>query len=316
MELDADRVAAWIEPLVRKSGELAEVFVETRREIAVEWRDGQISSARRACERGLSARWHGPGQENLSFVSRVDETGAREAIRSLQASLGRPPLPVKAGREEEPIEGPATADSERWVRRLPSIFSRHAPGHRFRWVMTDIQRQVIPARGGAATFARRLMSVEGTFLAQSRRGDETRGFSFHAPDLEGSSDELRAALALAAEPRDPRVPCLEGEADVVLAGGSAAVLFHEILSHPLESGAESPLSELEQARLTVPELEVRDDGSRLDLFGGYERDDEGVRPRPVKLLDGGRLAGRLTDRERAGRKPPLSRNTDRRMNCA
>jgi TldD protein len=49
-------------------------------------------------------------------------------------------------------------------------------------------------------------------------------------------------------------------------------------------------------------LEVRDDPTRLDLFGGYERDDEGTRPRTVKLLDAGRLGGKLTDRAHGGPK--------------
>src|SRR5512143_1238082 len=300
MELDADRIAGWIGTLVRRSDEIADVFVESRREIALDWIDGEISVARRAFEQGLSARWRGHGQESLAFVSKIDETGVREAVRMVQTSLGRSPLPVKPGREEAPQESRAPADADRWIRRLSALFSRHAPRHRFRWVLTDFARQVIASRGAPPPCTRRLISIEGTFVAQSRRGDETRAFSFHAPDLETSGDELRAALALAAEPRDPRVPCLEGDADVVLSAGCGAVLFHEILSHPLESGAESPLADLEQARVTVPELEVRDDASRLDLFGGYERDDEGVRPRPVKLLDGGRVAGRLTDRAGAG----------------
>ena len=68
----------------------------------------------------------------------------------------------------------------------------------------------------------------------------------------------------------------------MLAGGCAAILFHEILSHPAEAGVESPLSSLAEARgrgsrarrsATSP--------GRLDLFGGYEADDEGTRPRAV-----------------------------------
>ena len=300
MELDAVRVSGWLEPLVRHDDEIADVFVETRREIVLEWRDGEISSARHCDDQGLAARWRGRGQESLAYVSRADESGAREAVRALQSSLGRAPLPVKPGREDVSPEARGPADADRWIRRLSSVFSRHAPRHRLRWAMTDFVRQVIPVRAAPATFSRRLISVEGTFVAQSRRGEEIRGFSFHAPDLDGTADELRAALSLAAEPREGRVPCLDGENDIVLSGGCAAVLFHEILSHPLESGAESPLADLEQARVAVPELEVRDDPARLDLFGGYERDDEGVRPRPVRLLDAGRLAGRLTDRERGG----------------
>jgi TldD protein len=164
-----------------------------------------------------------------------------------------------------------------------------------------VERQVIPARGAAVSTTRRLLSTQGTLTAVSRRGDEVRSFSFHAPDAETTADELRAALARAAQAREAPAPLQEGETDVVLAGGCAAVFFHEILSHPLEAGQESPLSGLEQARLAVPELEVRDDPTRLDLFGGYEQDDEGVSPRPVKLLDAGRLGNRLTDRAHAPR---------------
>jgi predicted Zn-dependent protease len=300
MDLDVARVSGWLESLLRQQDEIADVFVEARREIALEWRDGELVESRHASEQGLAARWRGRGQESLAFVSRADEAGAREAVRALQSSLARTPLPVKPGKDDPASAAAAPADADRWIRRLSALFSRHVPRHRLRWTWTELERQVIAARGAAVSFAKRLISVEGTFVAQSRRGDEIRHFSFHAPDLDGTADELRAALALAAEPRDPRVPCPDGENDIVLSGGCAAVLFHEILSHPLESGAESPLSELDQARVAVPELEVRDDATRLDLFGGYERDDEGVRPKPVRLLDGGRVAGRLTDRERGG----------------
>ena len=50
------------------------------------------------------------------------------------------------------------------------------------------------------------------------------------------------------------------------------------------------------SRVAVAELDVIDDPRRLDLFGGYERDDEGVAPRAVKLLHSGRVGSRLSDR--------------------
>src|SRR5207253_5785633 len=135
-----------------------------------------------------------------------------------------------------------------------------------------------PARGPASSSTRRLLSLEGTFTAASRRGDEVRAFSFHAPGSEATADELRAAFARAAQPRETSAPLPEGETDVVLAGGCAAGFFHEILSHPLEAGQESPLSGLEQARVAVPEVEVRDVATRLDLFGGFAYDVDGGRP--------------------------------------
>ncbi len=293
MELDATRIAGWIEPLAKKPGESAEVFVESRREAMLELEDGQVTGLRAGRISGISARWTHAGAESLAFVSRADEAGARDCVRALQGSLGRPPLPARSG-SPHTAETPAeTSDLERWSRRLTAVLARHAPRHRLRWTLVESVRQVIPSRGPAASFSRRLVSLEGTFRAASRRGDETRSFFFHAPDADSTADELRNALAHAVEPRDAPVPVGDGTMDVLLAQGSAAVLFHEILSHPLEAGEASPLSSLEQARVAIPELDVRDDPTRLDLFGGYERDDEGVKPRAVKLLDGGHLAGRL-----------------------
>jgi len=304
MELDAVAVARWLESLAKRPEEIADVFTERRREVTVAWRDGEIREARESFTEGLSARWRGLSGERLVFVSRCDEEAARQAVRAVQKEIGLSPLPVKPSRAREESAGPAWLDTDRWVKRLSALFARHAPRHRFRWTLSDVTRQVIPARGAASVFARRLMSVQGTFTAASRRGDETRDFSFHAPAAESTAEELRVMLTRAGQPRDAAVPCGEGETDVVLAAGCAAVLFHEILSHPLEAGAESPLSGLQQARLAPAEVDVRDDATRLDLFGGYERDDEGAAPLAVKLLDTGRLSGRLTDRAHATARIP------------
>src|SRR5262249_50041901 len=159
---------------------------------------------------------------------------------------------------------------------LAAVLSRHAPKHRFRWTLLEIRREVYPARAAASSHARRLLSLEGTFTAASRRGDEERAFAFHAPESDATAEELKRTLSRAAEPRDALLPCPAGTANAILAGGCAAVLFHEILSHPLEGGVVSPLAALGDARLAAAEVDVRDDATRLDLFGGYERDDEGT----------------------------------------
>jgi predicted Zn-dependent protease len=301
MGIDADRVAGWIEGLARRPEEIADVFVERRHSLILDWKDGEVIRARLNTDGGLAARCQDGARQQISFVSGTDDGSAREAIRVLQRECNREPLPARprpaplASAEEPPPQW------ERWNKRLSAMFERLAPRHRFQCTLTESARQVIPAHGAPVSFTRRFVSLEGSILAASRHGDETRTLSFHAPDGESTGDDLRAVLTRAGEPRDAPTPAGDGETDVVLADGCAAVLFHEILSHPLEAGCESPLSALEQARVAVPELEIRDDPTRLDLFGGYERDDEGELPRAVKLLDSGRLAGRLTDRAYAGR---------------
>lgn len=299
MEFEETAVARWLDPLVVDRGDIAEVFVERRRRTVVEWRDGEPTEPHVSLEAGTSARLRRAGRERLAFVSGADEAALREAIRGLQASAGRAPLPARS-----PAPKPETASgssADRWIRRLPGILARHVPRHRLCWTLDEVTRRVLPSGLPASRSERRLLSVEGTFVAASRRGDETRAFSFHAPEADATADELKQALAAAAVPRERPIAFGDGTADVLFSGGTAAILFHEILSHALEADAEeSPLSRLSAARLSVSDLEVRDEPTRLDLFGGYERDDEGTRPRAVKLLDSGRLGGKLTDRAHSG----------------
>jgi predicted Zn-dependent protease len=306
MILDTEAVARWLEPLLRAPEDIVDVFAEERRDTVLDWRDGEVTGARIVSDAGLSARWRRAGGERLVFSAGADEAAAREAVRALREAAGSEPLPIRPTRAETPFEAEdgASAGLPRGRRRLAALLSRHMPRHRLRWTLRETARQIIPARGEAVLSQTRLLSIEGEFTAASRRGDEARVFAFHAPEAEAAGDGLREALETAAVPREKAMPCPDGETDVVLAGGCAAMFFHEVLSHPGEAGVESPLSALVDARIAAPDLDVRDEPGRLDLFGGYEFDDEGTRPRAVKLLDSGRLAGRLTDRAHRGRPQP------------
>jgi predicted Zn-dependent protease len=298
MEIEDAAIARWLDPLTLTRGDSAEVFIETRRTTVVDWRDALPGEPRVSVEAGVSARHRRGGREHLAFVSGVGEPSIREVIRKLENPSGRPAPPVERPRDRADPEPDFSA--ERWTRRLSTVLERHAPRHRFRWSLDEITRRIVPSGSSPARSARRLFSLEGTFTAASRRGDETRSFAFHAPEADGTADELRQAITRAAVARERPVPAGEAGGDVLFAAGTAAFLFHEILSHALEAGAdESPLSLLAAARVSVPDLEVRDDPTRLDLFGGYESDDEGSRPRAVKLLDAGRVGGKLTDRAHA-----------------
>jgi predicted Zn-dependent protease len=323
VQWDDATVARWLEPLSTRTGEIAEVFGERRREVALRWTDGRIVDVRVRREEGASARWRFGREERLAFVSGTGEDSVREAVRALRNLSGREPVPIRGSRapkgaahEEAETDW---VDLQRWIRKLTGILGRHAPRHRFVWRVVETERRVVATGLPPAVSRRRLISLEGSLTAASRHGDEERPVAFHAPDAETTADELKTVLVAAGAPRDRPVAPGEGQADVVLAGGCAAVLFHEILGHALEADAvASPLSSSLRdsslrgdslrgdslrgdslrgdARVAVPELDVSDDPRRLDLFGGYERDDEGVTPRPVKLLHSGRVGSRLTDR--------------------
>lgn len=298
---DESGIARWLEPLASREGELAEVFGESLRETTLEWRDGEITDFAIRREEGSSARWRFGGEERLVHVPGTDESAVREAVRALRSSAGREPLPIRAPRTAPSEEEAPGAEADRWIRRLVGIFARHAPRHQFRFRVRTTERRVVSPGRPATLSTRRLLSLDGRFTAASRQGDEQRTFSFHAPDGDAAVDELKTLLSAAGAPRDRPVPPPEGETDLVLAEGSAAVLFHEILAHALEAGAGgSPLTAGSESRLAVADLDVVDDARRLDLFGGYEHDDEGTPPRVVRLIHAGALGGRLTDRAHAG----------------
>jgi predicted Zn-dependent protease len=304
VQWDDAAVARWLEPLSSRTGELAEVFGERRREVVLAWTDGRIVDVQVRREEGVSARWRFGRDERLAFVAGAGESSVREAVRALRTLSGREPVPIRGIRAASVVDEAGWADLQRWTRRLTGILGRHAPRHRFLWRVCETERRVV-ASGlppPSSVSRRRLVSLEGSLTAASRHGDEERPIAFHAPDAEATADELKAILVAATAPRDRPLAPGEGDTDVVLAAGCAAVLFHEILGHALEAdAASSPLSAplREDARVAVAELDVADDPRRLDLFGGYERDDEGVSPRAVKLLHSGRVGSRLTDRRHA-----------------
>jgi predicted Zn-dependent protease len=301
VDWDDTAIQRWLEPLASRPGELAEVFGESLTELSLVWRDGAVRETRLRREEGTGARWREKGREQSVFVAGTSEASVREAVRALRAEAGRDTLPLRAAAPTAEEEAAALPDGERWTRRLSAAFARHAPRHRFEFRIRETERRVVGAGRPASLARRRLISLEGRFTAASRPGDEERAFAFHAPDSDPTGDELKAALSAAGVARDRAAPPSAGEVDAVLANGCAAVLFHEILAHPLEADAESsPLSALPDARVAAPELEVVDDPQRLDLFGGYEHDDEGTAPRAVRLVQSGRIGSRLTDRAHAG----------------
>ncbi|HEY1435048.1 MAG TPA: metallopeptidase TldD-related protein [Thermoanaerobaculia bacterium] len=301
MNWDDAAIQRWLEPLAGRGGEIAEVFGERLTELVLEFRDGIVREARVRREEGTSARRRAAGAEQFVFVPGTDDAAVREAVRALRAETRSEPLPIRAARAAG-AEAAAEVfpDAERWSRRIGAMLARHAPRHAFTFRLRETERRIVADGQRSAAFARRLVSLEGHLTAASRAGDEDRRFAFHAPASESAADELKTLLASAAAPRDRPVPAPAGQADVILAGGSAAVFFHEVLGHPLEADAEaSPLRSLPDARVTVSDLDVTDDPRRLDLFGGYENDDEGTTPRATRLLASGLLGSRLTDRVHA-----------------
>ena len=307
--LDLTLLARWIEPLSRDG--FADLFFEWKRELRLSWKDGVLRGPTLLSENGVSARARRGDRLVLAASPRADEAGAREAVRRLAGQLSSSAFPKSSEREpDEPTD--EFPDSTAWVRKLGSMFSRalSSEGHRIDVRRLRSSRLIVGGAGGPHQFERARISVGGKVLTDTRGGPKWRTFDFHLPESDdGAFEELRQRLRSLTSPGGAAVAPVEGASDVLFDNGSAAFFFHEVLSHPLEADAPaSRLANLQKARVCPREIEVTDEPSRLDLFGGYPVDDEGVPARRTHLVNAGHLASLLRDRVRSDGLHPSTGN--------
>jgi predicted Zn-dependent protease len=307
--LDLPLLSRWIEPLAREG--LADLFFEWRSELHLSLSDGTIGRSAFTLESAVSARARRGDRIVLTASPRADETGAREAVRRLAGMVSSSQFPKNVEGDTVAVHA-ETDDPARWTKKVSGLITRafENRSHKVEVRRRQSTRLVVPAARPAHQHERRRLSLHGDFLADTRGGPRWRAFNFHLPESDdGAFEELRARLrALAGGGPGPLAPTA-GLADVMLDNGSAAFFFHEVLSHPMEADAPaSRLSNLVKARLCPREIEVADEPSRLDLFGGYPVDDEGIPARRTALLSAGHLAGPLRDRLRADPLHPSTGN--------
>lgn len=125
------------------------------------------------------------------------------------------------------------------------------------------------------------------------------------PDAEVAAAVTKAATRLTDLLRAPPVDPYVGPA--ILSGSSAGVFFHEIFGHRIEGHRQKDEAEGQTFTKSVgkpvlpPFLSVTFDPTRktlgrTDLNGWYPYDDEGVKARPVKVIDKGTLETFLMSR--------------------
>ena len=308
--LDLPLLARWIEPLARDG--FADLFFEWKSELHLSLRDGAIGASALTIESAVSARARRGSRVVLTASPRADEAGARDAVRRLAAMVSSSHFPKSADAPPSAEAGRDVEDPARWTKKISSLVGRAFENrpHRVEIRRRHSTRLVVPAGRPASRHDRPRLSLHGELLADTRGGPRWRTFNFHLPEADdGAFEELRVRLRGLAAGGPGQVPPTPGTADAILENGSAAFFFHEVLSHPMEADAPaSRLANLVKARLCPREIEVADEPARLDLFGGYPVDDEGVPARRTPLLSAGHLAGPLRDRLRSDALHPPTGN--------
>lgn len=209
-----------------------------------------------------------------------DETRAAARVRKLSAALANGP---------GVIESSVTLTVQRQTESFVSTEGARLQHGR------GFARITAVARGKAA---------DGTDIVLMR--------NFDAEDMAGLPDDAAVGSALDSMAKDVnsllRAPAADPYAGpAILSGGAAAVLFHEIFGHRIEGHRQKDDSDGQTFTRRVgsailPEfLSVTFDPTmrRLggtSLNGWYEYDDEGVKARPVKVVENGVLKAFLMSR--------------------
>jgi TldD protein len=201
------------------------------------------------------------------------------------------------------------------VRKLSAALA-NSPGVIESSVTLSVQRQT-----------KSFVSTEGTRLQHGRgfarltafaRGKDADGSdivltrSFDAEDMAGLPDDATVASELSAMAKDVeallRAPAADPYAGpAILSGSAAAVLFHEIFGHRIEGHRQKDTSDGQTftrrvGSAVLPEfISVTFDPTMrrlggVSLNGWYEYDDEGVKARPVKVVENGVLKSFLMSR--------------------
>ncbi len=313
----AERVLA---RALANGGEFAEVFAERRSGLTLAIDESRIESVQSGAEEGAGVRVLSGGTTYFAHVDGLDpadiERAAGEAAAALRGDRAEPrPLSAEEG-SPQPIERPpGDVPAARKAELLRELDERaRSAGGEIAQAMAsygEARREVAVANSTGLLGGDDRTRVRIGAQAVARRGDRVetgaetlgghRGFELFDDDPAAiAASAARKALVLL-----DAGPAPTGSMPVVVGGGFGGVLFHEMTGHGLEAdhvqkGASVYAGKLGEA-VAQPLLTAYDDGRMPGEWGSDTIDDEGAPTQKTKVIEDGRLAGFLYDRQSAER---------------
>ena len=310
---------AVLERALSRGGDLAELYAERRRGLALTLDDGKVERPQGGSEEGVCIRVlsgeatyfgyvDGLGEEGLLRTAGSVAEAVREEARS-PASLGETVTGDGHAVRVRPEEVPAQQKAD--LLRSCDERARSAGGEiaqvRVNYAETRRGVEVFNSTGLAAADDRTRVRL-GTQVVARRgerveTGGHTRGghagFELLDEDPESVADEAaRKALTLL-DARDAP----SGRLPVVVGNGFGGVLLHEAVGHGLEADAVQKRASVYAGKLgeqlADSSITAYDDGRRTGEWGSDGIDDEGTPTRRTTIIEDGRLTSYLYDLLRA-----------------
>ena len=336
--LDEAVIGRTLAAALSKGGDLAEIFVERRRTVALKLDDRRIEDVSTGRDAGAGVRVISGERESYAFTNLLTEKGLLDAAAAARAGVADgAPGAVRDLRRLDVVSShdvrvdPATVGAAAKVSALEAADdAARSAGGEIRQVSatySDVHQEVLVASsdGRMATDDRTRVRF-GVQVVAMRDGEIATGFE--APGHSGGFELLDARppaqLAASAAEKALRMldarPSPAGELPVVLAPGTGGVLIHEACGHGLEADTlvkdASVYAGREGERFGSEIVTIVDDGSDRGAWGSYGIDDEGTPSQRTLLFDEGVLVGHLSNRRAAAQIGRPSTGNGRRQSYA
>ena len=288
--IEGDLAGRVLERALRRGGDFAEVYAESRRGLAMSIDESRIENVTAGGEEGAGIRVVSDGTTYFAHVDGLAEPDLLRAAEEASAALGadrRDPQPLETAEttQQHIAERPEDVPADRKADLLRELDERgRAAGadvSQLQASYSEGRRRVTVANSEGLLVSDDRTRTRIGVQAVARRGDvvetghETRGAHRGFELLADDPGSVAEAAGRKAQTLLDAVPAPAGSLPVVVGGGFGGVLFHEMTGHGVEAdhiqkGASVYVGKLGE-QIAQPLLNAYDDGAARRRVG-HRRD--------------------------------------------
>lgn len=320
-----------IDAAMVRGGDFADVFIEERQSTFITLEDGKVEKVHSGLDRGAGVRVLSGESTAYAYTNDLSREGLMNAADIASRAVGGggairarelqiDTLPAAAGPDGVPLEDKVAAvtAADKAARAVDAAIKQVIVGY------GDLVQRVTVANSEGVfmeddrtriRFTVNAVAAEGAviqtgFEAIGTTAGFRAAFEEHPPEDLARTAARRAAALVKARPAPA------GRMPVVLSGEAGGTMVHEACGHGLEADlVQKGLSVYggeKSSRVAAETVTVIDDATLPDKYGSYRFDDEGIKARPVVLIENGYLRDFLYDRKTAAKERKESNGHGRR----
>lgn len=300
-----------------RGGDFADVFIEERQSTLITLEDGQVERVQAGLDRGAGVRVLSGESTAYAYTNDLSREGLLNAAATASRALGQRETAVAQDLRKESPPLALSSDAVPLERKVAAVIA----GDKAARSADKNIKQVIVGYGDLVQRVT-VANSEGSFMEDDRTrirftvnavaaegaviqtGFEALGTTagFSASFREHPPEELALTAARRASALVQAKPAPAGRMAVVLSGEAGGTMVHEACGHGLEADlVQKGLSVYggKTGQVAAEAVTVIDDATLPGKYGTYLFDDEGVKSRPVVLIEKGCLKDFLYDRKTA-----------------